>query len=60
VIRGCRTRRLVNRNNLDSRPETAQQLRDPGLEFVKTDALLDPLRNEPRFLKVMRELRFPS
>jgi TolB-like protein/Flp pilus assembly protein TadD len=40
--------------------ETAQQLRDPGLEFVKTDALLDPLRNEPRFQKVMRELRFPN
>jgi Tfp pilus assembly protein PilF len=34
--------------------ETALRLRDPGLEFLKTDLLLDPLRNEPRFKAVMR------
>jgi hypothetical protein len=34
-------------------------VRDPGLELLKTDALLDPLRKEPRFQAVERELKFP-
>jgi tetratricopeptide (TPR) repeat protein len=29
--------------------DTALRLRDPGLELLKTDPLLDPLRKEPRF-----------
>jgi TolB-like protein/Flp pilus assembly protein TadD len=40
--------------------ETAWRLRDPGLEDLKTDPLLDPIRQEPRFQAVMRELRFPN
>jgi TolB-like protein/tetratricopeptide (TPR) repeat protein len=40
--------------------ETALRLRDPGLIYVKTDPLLDPLRQEPRFQAVMRELKFPD
>ena len=40
--------------------ETALRLRDPGLISLKTDPLMDPLREEPRFQKVMRELRFPN
>jgi TolB-like protein/Flp pilus assembly protein TadD len=40
--------------------ETALRLRDPGLENLKTDPLLDPLRKEPRFQTVMRELKFPT
>jgi TolB-like protein/lipoprotein NlpI len=40
--------------------ETALRLRDPGLELLKTDPLLDPLRNERRFQVVMRELKFPD
>ena len=40
--------------------ETALRLRDPGLAYLKTDPLLDPLRKEPRFQAVMRELKFPS
>jgi TolB-like protein len=39
--------------------ETALRLRDPGLISLKTDPLMDPLRQEPRFQKVMRELKFP-
>ncbi len=40
--------------------ETALRVRDPGLELLKTDALLDPLRKEPRFQAIERELKFPS
>jgi TolB-like protein len=40
--------------------DTAVQLRDPGLRFLKTDAFLDPLRNEPRFQAIERELKFPN
>ena len=39
--------------------ETALRLRDPGLVTLKTDPLMDPIREEPRFKTVMRELRFP-
>ena len=39
--------------------ETALRLRDAGLEALKTDILMDPLRKEPRFDAVMRELKFP-
>jgi len=35
------------------------RLRDPGLSFLKTDPLMDPLRQEPRFQAVERELKFP-
>jgi len=40
--------------------QTALRLRDPGLMFLKVDPLLDPLREEPRFQAVERELKFPS
>jgi TolB-like protein/tetratricopeptide (TPR) repeat protein len=40
--------------------ETALRLRDPGLEGLKTDPLMDPLRKEPRFQTVLRELKFPD
>jgi len=39
--------------------ETALRVRDPGLSDVRVDPLLDPLRNEPRYQVVMRELKFP-
>jgi len=38
---------------------TAVRVRDPGLEYLKTDPLMDPLRNEPRFQAIERELKFP-
>jgi TolB-like protein/Tfp pilus assembly protein PilF len=40
--------------------ETARRGRSAGLEGLKTYPLLDPLRKEPRFQAVMRELRFPD
>jgi len=40
--------------------ETAMRLRDPGLSWVKTDKLLDPLRQDPRFQAVERKLKFPN
>jgi TolB-like protein/lipoprotein NlpI len=40
--------------------ETALRLRDPGLIQLKTDPLLDPLRKEPRFQAIERELKFPD
>jgi tetratricopeptide (TPR) repeat protein len=40
--------------------DTAMRVRDPGLEYLKTDPLIDPLRQEARFQAVMRELKFPQ
>ena len=39
---------------------TAMRLRDSGLLFLKTDPLMDPLRKEPRFQAIERELKFPD
>jgi TolB-like protein/Tfp pilus assembly protein PilF len=39
--------------------ERALQLGDPELIGLKTDPLLDPLRREPRFKAIERELKFP-
>jgi hypothetical protein len=36
------------------------RLRDPGLIALKTDPLMDPLRQEPRFQAALRELKFPD
>jgi hypothetical protein len=36
------------------------RLRDSGLVMLKTDPLMDPLRNEPRFQAIERELKFPN
>ena len=40
--------------------ETAMRNRDPSLEEVKTSPWLDPLRKEPRFQAIERELKFPN
>jgi TolB-like protein/cytochrome c-type biogenesis protein CcmH/NrfG len=39
---------------------SALRVRDPGLASLKSDPLMDPLRREPRFQAVMRELKFPE
>jgi len=38
--------------------EKAVHVRDAGLGFLKTDPLLDPLRNEPRFQAIEQALKF--
>jgi len=38
--------------------EVALRLRDAGLETLKTDPLIDPLRKEQRFEAIERELQF--
>jgi tetratricopeptide (TPR) repeat protein len=38
----------------------AMRMRDPGLVLLKTDPLMDPVRNEPRFQAIERRLKFPS
>jgi hypothetical protein len=40
--------------------DTAMRLRDPGLAYLKTDPLMDPLRKEPRFQTIERQLKFAS
>jgi hypothetical protein len=40
--------------------EAAWRRRDLSLLLLKTDLLLDPLRKEPRFQAIERELKFPS
>jgi TolB-like protein/Tfp pilus assembly protein PilF len=40
--------------------DTAVRLRDPGLLELKSDPLVNPLRSEPRFQAVERELKFPG
>jgi eukaryotic-like serine/threonine-protein kinase len=40
--------------------ESAWRLRDGGLIALKTDPLMDPLRKEPRFQAIERQLKFPD
>jgi TolB-like protein/tetratricopeptide (TPR) repeat protein len=40
--------------------EKAMRLHDPGLVYTKVDPLMDPLRKEPRFQTVERDLKFPE
>jgi serine/threonine-protein kinase len=40
--------------------DTAIRLRNSDLESLKSDPLMDPLRTEPRFQAIERELKFPD
>jgi TolB-like protein/tetratricopeptide (TPR) repeat protein len=40
--------------------DTAMRIRDPNIEYLKVDPFLDPLRKEPRFQAIERELKFPN
>ena len=39
---------------------TAMRVRDSGLTYLKVDPLMDPLRKEPRFQAILRNLTFPD
>jgi hypothetical protein len=39
--------------------DAAVHMRDPGLPNLKTDPLMDPLRNEPHFRAIEQQLKFP-
>ena len=40
--------------------DTAMRLRAPSFEQLKTDPLMDPLRQDPRFRAILRKLNFPG
>jgi TolB-like protein/Tfp pilus assembly protein PilF len=40
--------------------EKALRLRDPGFSTLKADSLFDPLRKQPRFQAIERDLKFPQ
>jgi TolB-like protein/Tfp pilus assembly protein PilF len=40
--------------------EKAWALRDAGLQSLKVDPLMDPIRSEPRFQAVLKALKFPD
>ena len=40
--------------------ETGLRLRDAGLESLRTDSLMDPIRREPRFKAIEQNLKFPN
>jgi hypothetical protein len=58
-MHGVTTRRCGDRAKALEWLATVLRLRDPDLIFLKTDPLLDPLRKEPRFQAVERQLKSP-
>jgi hypothetical protein len=40
--------------------ETAYHLKDPGLVSLKSDEFFGPLRNEPRFREIERQVNIPN
>ena len=40
--------------------EVAVRVQDPGLPYLKTDPMVDPLRGQPRFVTVERSMRYPD
>jgi hypothetical protein len=40
--------------------DTAVRLRDPSVAQLKNDPLMDPLRPEPHFKAILKQLKFPT
>jgi len=40
--------------------DTAMRVRAPGLLAIKSDPLMDPLRNDPRFRAIVKDFNFPD
>jgi tetratricopeptide (TPR) repeat protein len=49
-----------NTNEALSCLESALRIRHVGLEYLKTDRYLDPLRKDPRFQAIEQALKFPT
>jgi serine/threonine-protein kinase len=48
-----------DRNAAFAELETAATAKDPGLIYVKMDPFLDPLRNDQRYIDLVKRLNFP-
>jgi len=48
-----------NQMALDLLEKTYQQHEDDGLLWLKTDPIFDPLRSDPRFERLLRQMKFP-
>jgi serine/threonine-protein kinase len=51
---------LGDKNRAFAELDKALELKDPGLVGLRTDAFLDPIRNDPRYAALVRKLNFPS
>lgn len=51
---------LGDRDGAIAELQAALRFRDPGLALIPSDRLLDPLRADPRFQAIVRQLNFPK
>lgn len=50
----------VDANRAFAELDNAVRLKDPGLQSLKVDAFLDPIRSDPRFADLLKRLNFPT
>jgi tetratricopeptide (TPR) repeat protein len=50
---------LGDKNRAFAELDNAVTAKDPGLENLKVDPFLDPIRNDPRYAALLRRLNFP-
>ena len=48
------------RNEAFASLDRAWEFRDPGLAYMKSDRLLDPLRSDPRYAALLKKMNFPA
>ena len=51
---------LANKEDAIADLQHAWAVRDPGLQYIRVDPWLDPLRSDPRFIALLREMQFSS